>query len=172
MHRHRIAPEVAAKIARLREDARLEVIAGRLISAEPDGDAMGVTLRPRHQHGTRAVTAPWLINCTGPEMDVTRAADPLLAQLFGAGVARPDELKLGLDVDATLRVHDAFGRIQPRLFAVGPLTRGAFWETTAVPDIRVQAMALADTLGAIGEARDADRRAEFERDTPDAELRV
>ena len=172
VHRHRIAPEVAAKIARLCEDGRLEVVAGKLLSAERDGESMGVTLRPRHQDGARALTAPWLINCTGPEMDVTRAADPLLAQLFGAGVARPDDLKLGLEVDATLRVHDAFGRIQPRLFAIGPLTRGAFWEVTAVPDISVQEMTLADTLGAVGGVRDTDVRDGLDSDVPDAELRV
>jgi uncharacterized NAD(P)/FAD-binding protein YdhS len=32
------------------------------------------------------------------------------------------------------------------LYAVGPLTRGAFWEITAVPDIRHQVWALARRL--------------------------
>ncbi len=170
IHRHRIAPEVAATLARLRTDNRLEVVAGKPISAERVDEAMTLALRPRGTHGIRALTAPWLINCTGPEMDLTRASDPLLAQLFGSGVARPDDLKLGLEVDATLRVHDAFGRIQPRLFAIGPMTRGAFWEITAVPDIRVQAMQLADVLAILHVARDADARGAFEGDAPGAEL--
>ena len=172
IHRHRIAPEVAAKLARLRGEGRLEIVAGKLISAGREGEAMRIVLRPRGERDARTLKAPWLVNCTGPEMDPTRASDPLLAQLFGAGVARPDELKLGLDVDATLRVHDAFGRIQPRLFAIGPMTRGAFWETTAVPDIRVQAMALADALATLGAADGADVAVGVESDTPGSELRV
>ena len=43
--------------------------------------------------------------------------------------------------------HDALvgtdGRVSDGLFAIGPLTRGRFWEVTAVPDIRVQAASLA-----------------------------
>jgi uncharacterized NAD(P)/FAD-binding protein YdhS len=35
------------------------------------------------------------------------------------------------------------GRPAPDLFAVGPVTRGAFWEITAVPDIRHQAVQVA-----------------------------
>jgi uncharacterized NAD(P)/FAD-binding protein YdhS len=32
------------------------------------------------------------------------------------------------------------------LYALGPMTRGSFWEITAVPDIRVQTWALARRL--------------------------
>jgi uncharacterized NAD(P)/FAD-binding protein YdhS len=44
------------------------------------------------------------------------------------------------------RVLDASERPDPRLFAVGPITRGAFWEVTAVPDIRNQVAGLAQTI--------------------------
>ncbi|HWE44429.1 MAG TPA: FAD/NAD(P)-binding protein [Caulobacteraceae bacterium] len=172
IHRHRIAPDVAMKLARLQAEGRLDVVAGKLISAKDESGSMTLTLRPRGRKTTRMLSAPWLVNCTGPEMDVTRTADPLLAQLFGAGVARADDLKLGVDVDASLRVHDAFGRIQPRLFAIGPMTRGAFWETVAVPDIRVQALSLADTIAAMDADRDAIADAEFEHDDPSAEFRL
>ena len=35
------------------------------------------------------------------------------------------------------------GVISQSLFALGPLTRGAFWEITAIPDIRRQCETLA-----------------------------
>lgn len=41
---------------------------------------------------------------------------------------------------------DAKGAVSRSLYAVGPLTRGAFWEITAVPDIRGQAAAVAAEL--------------------------
>src|SRR4030095_1711902 len=41
-----------------------------------------------------------------------------------------------------LRLIGPDGRANDRLFAVGPITKGTFWETTAVPDIRVQGRTL------------------------------
>ena len=38
------------------------------------------------------------------------------------------------------------GQPNETLFALGPMTRGAFWECVAVPDIRVQAWSLARRL--------------------------
>ena len=38
--------------------------------------------------------------------------------------------------------------VVPGLWALGPIVRGVFWESVAVPDIRVQAAALAETIGA------------------------
>jgi uncharacterized NAD(P)/FAD-binding protein YdhS len=32
------------------------------------------------------------------------------------------------------------------MFALGPITQGAFWESTAVPEIRVRAAAIAAIL--------------------------
>jgi uncharacterized NAD(P)/FAD-binding protein YdhS len=69
--------------------------------------------------------------------------DPLLRSLLDAGHARPDPLHLGLDTtpDGALA-----GAPPDTLFALGPLTRPALWEITAVPDIRDQAAALAARL--------------------------
>jgi uncharacterized NAD(P)/FAD-binding protein YdhS len=46
-------------------------------------------------------------------------------------------------------VVDRFGVPSERLFAIGPLTRAAFWEVVAVPDIRNQCAALAAHLRAV-----------------------
>jgi uncharacterized NAD(P)/FAD-binding protein YdhS len=43
----------------------------------------------------------------------------------------------------------AAGFISRRLFAVGPVTKGAFWEITAVPDIRRQTEKMAEYLSAL-----------------------
>jgi uncharacterized NAD(P)/FAD-binding protein YdhS len=56
---------------------------------------------------------------------------------------RPDRQNLGLDVDAFGRVIAADGAPSSSLYSIGPVTRGAFWEITSVPDIRVQAVTLA-----------------------------
>ena len=50
-------------------------------------------------------------------------------------------LQLGLDVDE--RSRTAGGEL---LWALGPLTKGRYWEIIAVPDIREQAAAVADDI--------------------------
>ena len=60
-------------------------------------------------------------------------------------------------VDAECRILGRNGRANDRLFAIGPLSRGAFWEIIAVPDIRVQALELATRLATNANGRSAER---------------
>jgi uncharacterized NAD(P)/FAD-binding protein YdhS len=92
--------------------------------------------------------AGWLINCTGPAGEIMATADPLLRQLLAAGWVRPGPLRLGLDADARGAVLDAAGRPAGDLFTLGPPLRGRWYETTAIPEIRDQAAALARLLTA------------------------
>ena len=59
--------------------------------------------------------------------------------IFGAGEAKPDHLGIGLEVSDECRAGQ-------RLWALGPLTKGRYWEIIAVPDIREQAAAVADDI--------------------------
>jgi uncharacterized NAD(P)/FAD-binding protein YdhS len=70
----------------------------------------------------------------------------MLGALVARGVIRPDTARLGIDVDEQMRVIGRDGMANRRLFALGPMTRGAFWEIVAVPDIRGQAWTLARRL--------------------------
>ena len=87
-----------------------------------------------------------IINCSGPLAELSRVASPLLRGLIDAGQIRPDPLDLGLDVTAEGAAIGRDGRVSHNLFALGPLTKGIFWETTAVPDIRVQCERLATQI--------------------------
>ena len=62
------------------------------------------------------------------------------------GLARPDPLFLGLDVDPQGALIDYKGKPSPSLFTIGPTRKGQLWETTAVPEIRQQAEHLAEHL--------------------------
>jgi uncharacterized NAD(P)/FAD-binding protein YdhS len=55
-------------------------------------------------------------------------------------------LHIGLDVGPDGALIDRDGAPSDRLFAVGPLTRSAFWEIIAIPDIRSQCAELAARL--------------------------
>jgi uncharacterized NAD(P)/FAD-binding protein YdhS len=146
VHRHRLAPQVATKVETLIRDGRLETLGARLVSAEAE-EAGRVDVRLRGRDGRlHRLSASRIVNCTGPTGDLRRSREPLLRQLLADGLARPDPLALGLDLDHLGRVRDARGRADPDLWAVGPMARAAFWEITAVPDIRSQVAALARRL--------------------------
>jgi uncharacterized NAD(P)/FAD-binding protein YdhS len=80
-----------------------------------------------------------VVNCTGPNADLAEADDQLISSLASEGLIRADACRLGVDVDASARLVRRDGGVNDTLFAVGPITRGAFWEMTSVPDIRHQA---------------------------------
>ncbi|HET9428743.1 MAG TPA: FAD/NAD(P)-binding protein [Allosphingosinicella sp.] len=143
VHRHRIAPGVAARIERMKDEGRLTFAAGRIVSAVRDGDAARVLWRARHEDREQALRVSRIVNCTGPDLDIARCRDPLLSSLVSAGRIRPDECRLGLEVDGSSRVVARDGTPSDHLSAIGPITRGAFWESIAVPDIAAQAQAVA-----------------------------
>jgi uncharacterized NAD(P)/FAD-binding protein YdhS len=145
VHRHRVPPATARRAAALSSAGRLSVYRGRVV-AVTDQDSC-VRLRIDYGRSTATELAVgWLVNCTGPASDITTAADPLLRHLLEAGMARPDRLRLGLDTDPRGALRDADGRAAGDIFALGPLLRGSRYETTAIPEIRGQAAALARRL--------------------------
>jgi uncharacterized NAD(P)/FAD-binding protein YdhS len=149
VHRHRMAPTVADWFEAQQAAGRLSVEAGRALSVERIEDGVRVRWRRRGAGGDEVATVARIINCTGPGGALSQSGNPLLRRLIASGAARSDPLALGLDVDAQGRVVDARGAPNPGLFAVGPITRGAFWEVTAVPDIRNQVAALGAVLASL-----------------------
>ncbi len=146
IHRHRLAPEVAARIDALRDSGRLSVAAGRIERLTPVAQGVEVVWTPRGDTASQSRRVAQVINCTGPRGDLSQADDPLIASLLAAGLVRADACRLGVDVDARSRVIGASGEPIDSLFAVGPLTRGQFYEITSVPDIRLQAADCADAI--------------------------
>ena len=146
VHRHRIAPEIAARLERARADGRLKTAAGRIVSLEPCKDGAALTWRPRGSGAERRETVRRIVNCTGPASDIARFGPPIVRALFASGAARADALRLGVDVDAHGRAIGADDAPTPGLYAAGPLTKGVFWEIVAVPHIRHQVAALGARL--------------------------
>jgi uncharacterized NAD(P)/FAD-binding protein YdhS len=144
--RHRLAPEVAARVGGLHRDGLLTFAAGHIRALTPTGDGVEVTWTPRGQTSILTRKVALVINCTGPRGDLRHSGDPLVTALLDAGLVRPDACKLGFDVDARSRAIGASGEPIDTLFAVGPLTRGQFYEITSVPDIRLQAADCADAI--------------------------
>jgi uncharacterized NAD(P)/FAD-binding protein YdhS len=146
VHRHRIAPSIAARIDAMAEEERLTFAAGKILSTSLDGELAQVSWRPRGSTETASLMVARIVNCTGPQGDISRAGEPLLDRLLASGRIRPDVCRIGIDVDTASRTIGAAGETSPSLFAIGPMTRGTFWEVVAVPDIRTQVRAVAAAL--------------------------
>lgn len=144
IHRYRTPPATFAAFTRFRDEGRIFVHRGRITDARPSGDTIGIRIA-----GAQApieIQAAHVINCTGPNGDVTRNRDPFVRNLLQHGLVRPDELRLGFDVDESLRVINKDAKPAPDLFALGPLVRGLWYETTAVPEIVEHAAKIAARL--------------------------
>ncbi|MBV9758004.1 MAG: FAD/NAD(P)-binding protein [Alphaproteobacteria bacterium] len=149
IHRHRMAGPVAERIEAARHRGQLRILAGRIRAYAAHDGVVQVTYRPRQTDRLATLTAARVVNCSGPGCDFDRIADPLVRDLLESGLARPDPLRLGLDVSGTCALRGRDGAIAPNLFAIGPATKGAFWEITAVPDIRRQCEYLAGHLAGL-----------------------
>jgi uncharacterized NAD(P)/FAD-binding protein YdhS len=150
VHRHRMAGPVAERIEAAQASGQLQVCAGRIQGYRMRADGtVEVAFRPRGEAGQAALRVARVVNCSGPGADYDRITHPLVRSLLREGTARPDPLRLGLDVTATCALLNRDGAISRRLFAVGPVTKGAFWEMTAVPDIRRQCEVLATHLATL-----------------------
>ena len=141
VHRHRVAPRVGETIARMIGDGRLEVMAARVVGVEANPDDLTVQYRRRGSSEVRETRAGFVFNCTGPLHAMSDSRNPLLRSLLGSGAARPDQLDIGLAVDEQARVLGS-----DRLWALGALTKGRYWEIIAVPDIRGQVAAVAQDI--------------------------
>ncbi|MEJ0090833.1 MAG: FAD/NAD(P)-binding protein [Limisphaerales bacterium] len=143
IHRHRMAPDVAARIEQLRRNQILEVNAGTLLAAEADNDGINVTLKRRGTAATRQMRVAWIINCTGPGVHNHHSTHPLLRPLLESGTLCGDPLSLGLQTDADGRAITASGETHTNLLIAGTLRKSTLWESTAVPELRQQAAVVA-----------------------------
>jgi len=144
VHRHRMAPEVSNRFARLLESGRLSPRRGHLTSLDLEADQVVAEIET--DESLETITVDRVINCTGAGRDVTREGNPLVTDLLGSGLAREDDLCLGLDVTHDGRAIGDDGNPSPGLSVVGPLRRGVEWEAIAIPEIRVQAGRIARRL--------------------------
>lgn len=140
--RHRMAPEVAERIAELRSSGRLRVHAGRLLRVDQNGgQGVRVLWRGRGAGAPESVAAERVFQACGLEYCARRSQ--LLDDLLREGLAQRDPLGLGLRCDSELRLIDAKGCAHSELRILGAMARGTVWECTAMPEIRSHAARIA-----------------------------
>jgi uncharacterized NAD(P)/FAD-binding protein YdhS len=157
VHRHRMAPEVEARMTHALYDGRLTLMAAKVTAIEPNDSGARIRYRRRGQREILSMQVGAIVDCTGIVRDPSDSANPAVRSLLDRGLARVDPLHIGIETGPDCAVVSAAGVPSRRLFAVGPLTRAAFWEIIAIPDIRNQCAKLAGQLARVSETSIAAR---------------
>lgn len=149
VHRFRMPPDIADRFDALRAEGRLMIDSCSVIGLDAAGERIRASLRTVGQDRAEEIEVDRVIKCSGPGADVTRRAPRLVASLLAAGIGRPDELRLGLDVDRGGRLVDSTGAPSDRIHVVGGLRKGVEWEATGITEIREQAADVARSLDTV-----------------------
>ena len=139
--RHRIAPEIHAQITSSQLTGQLQVHAASIEQVEAAGDRVRVSLR-----GNQSLEGDLVVNATGPHTRFMETKSILLQNLLRRGLIAPDEMEMGIRIQPDHTVIDNENRPSARLMALGPILRGTYWETIAVPELRAQARRVAETI--------------------------
>jgi uncharacterized NAD(P)/FAD-binding protein YdhS len=146
VHRHRMASEIAHKIYNALIEEQLEIVAGRIVSADIEDGGVQVNVRNRNNGSIRTMHVQKIINCTGFKVDFERTKSVLLKTLAKQELLRPHTLKCGIESNELGQVLGKDEFLSQRIFAVGPMLRPQYFETVAVPELREQAENMAKTI--------------------------
>ncbi len=140
--RHRMPPMVAERLDALLRSGQLSLRASRQLQASVDGARIRLDPGPEQE----PILVDRVINCTGASTRIAASRQPMLEQLLEDRLISPGPQGLGLANDPDGRLTRADGLPHTGLYTLGPMRQGTLWESTAIPEIRQQASALADLL--------------------------
>ncbi len=146
IHRHRVPADVVARIIELQQRRSIRIVAAQVRSVVDRGRDALVSWQNRGSDLDESGAFERVINCTGARTNIE--ASPLLMSLAQAGHIRAEEIGLGLMTDSAGRAIGRAGEVHSDIWVIGPLRRGMLWESSAVPELRVQAAKVATELAA------------------------
>jgi uncharacterized NAD(P)/FAD-binding protein YdhS len=136
--RSRIPNECAKVLETLKFSGKLEIKRGKIRNiAIADDRKFAVT------YGEHTVLVDAIINCTGSNSNFEKLDIPLVKNLVREGFVRNDAVSIGLDALPTGEIIDKYGKINEKLYTIGTALKGVLWESTAMPEISLQAKDLA-----------------------------
>ncbi len=143
--RHRMAPGVGSVVREAASAGLFSTAAARILSGRGTLDGLTLTLRRRGESVPETLQFDWIVNCTGPGSGRGVGLPPVVAGLIHAGHLEEDPLGLGVHSTSDGRAV-AGGRVIDDLLVVGSLRKADMWESTAVPELRLQAARAADAI--------------------------
>lgn len=143
--RHRVAQSIHEQLTAALKAGRLQVLPGSIFGMAGDGEQIKLTVEKKTGERT-TLPAGWVVNCTGPLESYKNAESHLYQSLFDRGLVQADDMDMGIKVGPNFAAIDGGGYASGYLFAIGPMLKGSLWETTAVPELRIQALRVAESM--------------------------
>lgn len=143
--RHRTAPEIHALFNELVTSGAVVLHKGRIGHVHHLSEG-GLSVELQQSIGNTLLDTEQVVNCTGAECNFRKLRSPLVTQMLERGLARSNRIGFGLDTSANGAVINNRGVPSDRIFTLGPPMKGTLWETTAVPELRMQALNVARTI--------------------------
>ncbi len=135
--RHRAPKQSMEIISQLISQKKLSVITGRIFNVEEKNNSLHISYT--HAGEKKTIISDIILNCTGPESDFNNVNSPLIQQLIKDHLIVPHPLKYGI-------VATRSGLVSANIYTLGPPLKGMLWESTAVPEIRLQAQSIASQI--------------------------
>lgn len=145
--RHRIPLHSHDKIQQLRIDGKLHINSGKIIDISESIESIIVQYFDKKVNELKAIQVSRIINCTGPETDLTNLGESFLKKCLLKGILTQDKLNLGMKADTeSFQILHSNGKPHNNLYTMGSNLKGELWECTAVNELRGQAEKLAERL--------------------------
>ncbi len=150
IHRHRMAPSIAAKIDLYQKNGELVILSGGIkamkeTEADKNSAKVEVAIQERYSE-PQTLLFDKVINCTGPQLKLKAIDSPLMANLHRRLLIVPDQTGAGINCQPSGKVIDGSGQSDNQLYAIGPLLKAVLLESVAVPELKGQAEELAHLI--------------------------
>lgn len=143
--RHRMPPVVADIFYKMLESQQIEIFAGKIIELVKNNN-ITVKFKNRKTNEIQQLNVNKVINCTGPEADINKIENQLIQNLIKSGLIKADIMNLGIDATINGNVINNHNEVERNFYTIGTNLKGLLWESTAVPELRVQADNIATEL--------------------------
>ena len=139
--RHRMPPACHARLREMIAERRLSIKKAKISNIQFDGSSFDIkytrTGLPHH------LRADAVINCIGSESNFAKIEFPLVRSLLERGEIVTDPLALGLNATREGKIINQRNEVSNVIYTLGTTMKGILWESTAMPEIRLQARRLA-----------------------------
>jgi len=144
--RHRLPTYIYDQMQQLQRNKNLHIIKGKLLDLEQEQNQIKVRYWDKKEKKESYIWVHRIVNCTGPNTDISKSNNPLITSLFEERLIDKDDLALGIKTDTNGVIYNQDHQVDNRFFALGGLLKGLLWESTAVPELRLQAKNLAQFM--------------------------